>query len=115
MKHLRSLRSQNVRDYEAKYRNRMYDWVSRLKNKHRVVLKGLDGDFSNQQWKECKEKYGNVCAMCGKEKKLTYDHIIPLSKWNEWAAEHHPNYRANDIENIQPLCGHCNGSKGNKN
>ena len=111
---MRSLRTQKVRDYETKYRARMYDWTSRLKNKHRVKLKGLDGDFSIQQWKDLLTKYDNKCALCHKEKKLTFDHIIPLSKWEEWAKINKPNYRANDIENIQPLCGHCNGSKGNR-
>lgn len=114
MRSLRTLRSQRQRDYESKYREKMYYWVSQLKNKHRVKLKGLDGDFSVQQWKDLLVKYENKCVLCHKVKKLTYDHIIPLSKWNEWASIHKPNYRANDIQNIQPVCSHCNGSKGNK-
>jgi 5-methylcytosine-specific restriction endonuclease McrA len=114
MKHLKTLRSDKIRAYEAKYRAKMYDWVNRTKNRNRVKNKGLDGDFSVQQWKELVAKYDGKCANCGKEGKLTYDHIIALSKWVEWASVNHPNYRANDIENIQPLCSRCNESKGNK-
>ena len=111
---MRSLRTQKQRDYETKYREKMYIWVNRLKNKHRVKMKGLDGDFSMSQWKDLLKKHDNKCAMCGKTGKLTYDHIIALSVWKEWAEKNHPNYRANDIENIQPLCSFCNGSKGNR-
>lgn len=114
MRTLRKMRTDKVRAYEAVYRARMYDWVSRLKNKHRVKLKGLDGDFSIQQWKDLLTKYDGKCARCGKKKKLTFDHIISLKRWPEWAEKNKPNYRANDIENIQPLCSFCNGSKGSK-
>ena len=68
-----------MRDYEKVYRAKMYDWVSRLKNKHRVKLKGLDGDFSIQQWKDLLETYHHKCANCGKDGPLTNDHKIPLS------------------------------------
>jgi 5-methylcytosine-specific restriction endonuclease McrA len=111
---MRTLRTQKDRDYEAKYRAKMYGWVSRLKNKHRVKLKGLDGDFSIKQWKDLLAKHDNKCAKCGKSGQLTFDHVIPLSHWEEWAKINKPNYRANDIENIQPLCSFCNNSKGNK-
>jgi 5-methylcytosine-specific restriction endonuclease McrA len=112
MRSLRKNRSQKDRDYEKKYREKMYFWVAQLKNKHRVKLHGQDGAFSVQQWKDLIEKYEYKCAECGKVKKLTYDHIVPLSRWNEWAKEHKPSYRANDIENIQPLCLSCNSKKG---
>jgi len=111
---MRALRTQKQRNYEKKYREKMYDWVNRLKNKHRVKLKGLDGDFSIKQWNDLKAKFNNCCAMCGKKTKVTYDHIIPLSHWKEWAKIHKPKYRANDIENIQPLCSKCNEEKFNK-
>ena len=108
---MRSLRTPKVRAYEAIYREKMYPWVSRLKNKNRVKNKGLDGDFNMTQWKELLEKFDHKCAICGEKKKLTYDHIIPLSKFKEWAEINHPDYRANDIENIQPLCQSCNSRK----
>lgn len=108
---MRSLRTPKVRAYEAKYREKMYPWVNRLKNKNRVKNKGLTGDFSVKQWNDLLEKHNHCCALCGEKKKLTVDHIIPLSKWEEWSKINKPNYRANDIENIQPLCQSCNSSK----
>lgn len=43
------------------------------------------------------------CAYCGKEAKLTLDHIIPLSKGGKHSKD-----------NVVPACAHCNSSKGNK-
>ena len=42
-------------------------------------MKGLDGDFSVKQWNDLVKKYDGKCAMCGKVKKLTYDHVVPYS------------------------------------
>jgi len=103
-----------MRDYEAKYRNKMFQWTNRLKNKHRVKLKGLDGDFSVKQWQDLLIRWNKHCAMCSKGGPMTFDHVIALSVWPEWAKINKPNYRANDIENIQPLCSFCNKSKGNR-
>jgi len=114
LRSIRTSRAKTINSYEAKYREKMYTWVSILKNKHRVKLKGLDGEFSVQQWKDLVEKYEGKCAMCGKQKKLTFDHIVPLSRFTEWAKENGVKYRANDIENIQPLCLSCNSSKKDK-
>ena len=114
MRQMRSVRTDAVRAYEKKYREKMCPWVARLKNKHRVKLHGLDGDFSITQWKELCEKHGNKCVMCGGGGLMTYDHVIPLSRWKEWAEKNKPDYRANDIQNLQPLCLSCNSSKGSK-
>jgi 5-methylcytosine-specific restriction endonuclease McrA len=111
---MRNLRTPKIRAYEQKYREKMRLWTSQLRNKNRVKDAGLDGEFSIQQWKDLLEKHNHCCVMCGKKVKLTYDHIIPLKRFKKWAEVNHPSYRANDIENIQPLCGHCNGSKGTK-
>ena len=51
---------------------------------------------------EMKRKYNNRCAYCREEKKLTKDHIIPLSKGG-----------TDYIGNIQPLCRNCNSKKWN--
>ena len=48
----------------------------------------------------CKH-YDNRCLKCGKQKPLTVDHIVPVSKGGPDIAS-----------NIQPLCLSCNSSKG---
>jgi 5-methylcytosine-specific restriction endonuclease McrA len=107
----KDLRNDKLRAYEQKYRDKMKVWTNRLKNKHRVKLKGLDGDFSVKQWQDLLDRHEGKCVRCGSSQNITIDHIISLKDWPEWAKEHKPNYRANDIENIQPLCLHCNSSK----
>lgn len=72
-------------------------------HKRQALIRGNGGSFSLQEWEELKAKQGNRCAKCKEEKKLTIDHIIPLSKGGK-----------NIISNIQPLCGSCNSSKGAK-
>jgi 5-methylcytosine-specific restriction endonuclease McrA len=67
---------------------------------HRYKVKNSIGSFSPAEWKELKKKFNYRCAICGKKKKLTVDHIIPLSKKG-----------SNFISNIQPLCINCNCSK----
>lgn len=49
------------------------------------------------------DKFGNKCMnpSCQSEKKLTIDHVIPVARGG-----------ANNIENLQLLCGKCNSAKG---
>lgn len=61
------------------------------------------GKFTAQEWEEIKQKFNYRCAMCGKKRKLTQDHIRPLTKNG-----------LNIKENVQPLCKSCNSKKGNK-
>ncbi len=47
------------------------------------------------------ERDGYVCKICGATKKLTVDHIIPVTKGGK-----------NTLENCQLLCKSCNSRKG---
>ena len=61
------------------------------------------GAFTAEEWRALCEWFGNTCLACGASAKLTVDHVIPLI-----------NGGRNGIENIQPLCPHCNYSKQDK-
>lgn len=45
------------------------------------------------------ERDGNVCLACGSVRKLTLDHVVPLSKGG-----------SNRDDNLQTLCAGCNNS-----
>lgn len=53
-----------------------------------------------KQWEECEKAFVYKCAYCGKKRKLTQDHFIPLSKGGEYS-----------LNNIVPVCLSCNSSK----
>lgn len=76
--------------------------IQRLKQYYRNQGK-KNGYHTLQEWQLIVKKFNSRCAMCGEEKKLTRDHIIPLSKGG-----------SNNIDNIQPLCQSCNSRKHNK-
>jgi 5-methylcytosine-specific restriction endonuclease McrA len=61
------------------------------------------GSYTVAEWETLCRKYHNKCVCCGKKKKLTPDHVVPVSKGG-----------SSNIENIQPLCGPCNSSKKDK-
>lgn len=64
---------------------------------------GSGGRVTQQEWENLLKVYGGVCLCCGKNKKLTMDHIVPLSSGGK-----------HSIDNIQPLCISCNSKKGVK-
>jgi len=72
-------------------------------HKRKARMLGCDGSFTTAEWKQLCDHYGNVCLCCGEQKPLTVDHVVPISLGG-----------ANSIDNIQPLCGTCNSSKGAK-
>lgn len=83
-------------------------------NRKALKLK-LGGSFTLEEWEELKRQHGFRCALCHLRKKLTKDHVIPLSRWAEWIKSHpEVRYRCGDIENIQPLCAKCNNHKRSK-
>lgn len=68
-----------------------------------------EGCHSEAEWQELLTKYGNRCLRCGipaehtRYGKLTKDHVVPLAKGGTDYAS-----------NLQPLCGICNSSNGDK-
>lgn len=68
--------------------------------RYRTSKTGAGGSFTALEWKNLCNAYGNRCLCCGKKRKLTADHVIPVSKGG-----------TSNIDNIQPLCKPCNSGK----
>lgn len=93
-------------DYRKKWRKANPEKVASYKQNRRAKEAGNGGSFTEQEWKDLKKKFGNICLKCvisEDEVTLAADHVIPLSKGG-----------GSDIKNIQPLCKSCNSSKGTK-
>lgn len=59
------------------------------------------GRHTPAQWRALVAKHGGRCARCGTTKNITKDHIVSIAAGG-----------SDGIENLQPLCGPCNSSKG---
>ena len=58
-------------------------------------------DLTPTQWQAIKEAFGHRCAYCGRKmKRLTMDHITPLSKGG-----------SHTLSNVVPACQSCNSKK----
>ncbi len=89
---------------KKEWRKNNPDKLKAYMQKRRALKAGNGGSFTAEEWEELCDKYENKCLCCGKKKKLTADHVVPLSKGG-----------TSNIDNIQPLCGTCNSRKGNRN
>jgi 5-methylcytosine-specific restriction endonuclease McrA len=89
--------------YTSKYQKNNRDKYTIYYNVRKTLESKAGGSYTVIQWKSLCKKYSNKCLCCGKRRKLTADHVIPVSKGG-----------TSNIENIQPLCQPCNSSKGNK-
>ena len=70
----------------------------------KIQKQGSDKHYTWQQWQALLHEYGNRCVRCLRSiENLTADHVVPMSRGG-----------SDGIENIQPLCKHCNPSKGTK-
>jgi 5-methylcytosine-specific restriction endonuclease McrA len=58
------------------------------------------GSFTAEEWQELLFDCGGFCLKCGSSASIVKEHIIPLSVGG-----------MNTIDNLQPLCQTCNGSK----
>jgi len=78
-----------------------------MEKRRRARKTNAEGSHTLEEWELIKSQYGNMCVFCQKieslNRKLTQDHILPLSKCG-----------SDFIENIQPLCFSCNASKQDK-
>ncbi|MFA6989761.1 MAG: hypothetical protein WC197_06810 [Candidatus Gastranaerophilaceae bacterium] len=101
----------NPRKYDSTYYKSHIDQKRIIEHRRRARKLNANGSFTLCEWIDLKRKQNFSCLCCFRKEPdimLTADHIIPLSKWAEWEKNNNPNYRGNDIHNIQGLCGRCN-------
>src|ERR1035441_1010096 len=56
------------------------DKVRSYQHKHRSGIQVSGGAYASAQWIALCDKYHNRCLDCDKRRKLTADHVIPVSK-----------------------------------
>lgn len=74
--------------------------MAHLKARRYAREKNAEGSHTFEEWQKLKQKHDHKCFGCGESKKLTKDHIIPLSEGG-----------SDFITNIQPMCRNCNSRK----
>lgn len=101
-------RQRHLRRSREKQRENVRRWkrahpgaVSRQRHRRRQTLATAINDLTTAQWLAIKAAYGQRCAYCGEKRRLTQDHVIPVSKGGNHTAS-----------NIVPACQSCNSSKG---
>ena len=75
----------------------------RSNSKRRTRERNIINTLTAQEWLNILEEFNYRCAYCGGNRKLSRDHIIPISKGGN-----------NTKENIVPACQSCNSRKGNR-
>ena len=68
----------------------------------RRIRKTQNGEYQITE-KELKKLYESLCIYCGSNKRITLDHVIPISRGG-----------SHGIGNIAPACLSCNSSKSDK-
>jgi len=96
-------KGENKQVYHRNYCNSHKVNIAHLKARRYAREKGAVGSHTLKEWLKLKILHNEKCVICGEQKKLTKDHIVPLSKGG-----------TDFIENIQPLCKNCNSKKHNK-
>lgn len=95
---------ENHRNYIKEYRQRPLRKAHKRRTEsiRRAQKRNSPGEFTVEQFEEMCYLADNKCLTCGKNTKLTIDHVIPISKGG-----------CSCIHNIQPICLSCNSRKGN--
>ena len=93
---------QEQKTYSANYRQANKDAVLVTNQRRQALKRRLPATLTRGEWEAIKVAYKHRCAYCGKkQKRLTQDHVIPLSKGG-----------GTTMGNIIPACQSCNSRKG---
>lgn len=92
---------EKVRKIHKNWRHRNPDKLKAKDSHRRTKQTEAGGSYTAAEWKALCEQYDNRCLCCGQKEKLTADHVVPVIRGG-----------SSNIDNIQPLCGRCNSSKG---
>ncbi len=88
------------RKSHKKWSSKNRDKINFYTQRRRATKRGNGGTYTQAEWESLCAKYDYKCLCCGQKKKLTPDHVIPVSKGGR-----------SSIDNIQPLCLSCNTKK----
>ena len=81
---------------KQKHKSTMYTRMRRAARKGAAEIV-----LTLEQWEAVKRVYRNKCAYCGREAKLTLDHVVALTRGGN-----------HTVQNAVPACLSCNASKG---
>lgn len=104
-------RIENVRRWRANNPEKMREKGIVDVHRRRARKLKTTGAFTTEQFNALCAHFRHHCLKCGRPRKLTPDHVIPLA----WADR--PEFAEvalGDIDNIQPLCRSCNCRKNAK-
>lgn len=103
-------------EYQREWRTKINPEQAQFLNRRsshirRARVRGIEGSYTQVEWQELLQQFDYTCAnpICGRKHdnsrwgKLTVDHVVPIVLGG-----------SNTIDNIQPLCYHCNYTKHNK-
>lgn len=104
-KEYRATRKERDAELYRQWRVKNQDRIKNNKKKRYSLERDIEINFTEHDWKSCKEHFGNSCSYCGNsEIEITQDHFIPISKNG-----------SHTIDNILPVCRSCNSSKRDTN
>lgn len=102
-KHLAQIKRRSpakVAAAKARYNQKHPEKKAAWESARRARVASSGGRVSSAEWFELKRSSCGVCVWCGRRRRLTLDHIAPIS----CGGEH-------GVENLAPVCGSCNSSK----
>ena len=77
---------------------------NRMSRSERLSAARKKGTHTSEEWQEMVSFFGGRCVRCGADDAPVKDHIVPIYQGG-----------CDSIRNLQPLCRHCNSSKGPEN